>query len=73
MPAMVRDLLVPQLALLDQLEIKREHGEIAAAGTPRRMVGGDFLFRQALALGARRRGRNGNGFRAQVFQQWLHS
>ena len=45
------DLLVPQLALFNQLEIQREHGEIAAAGTPRRVVGGDFLFGQALAFG----------------------
>ena len=30
------DLLLPQLALLDQLEVEREHGEIAAAGTPGR-------------------------------------
>ena len=44
------DLLVPHLALFDQLEIKREHGEIAAAGAPRRMVGGDFLFGQAFAF-----------------------
>ena len=55
-----RDFLVPDLALLDELEIKREHGEIAAAGAPRRMIGGDFLFRQALALGAGRRRRRGD-------------
>ena len=45
------DLLVPELALLDQLEVEREHGEIAAAGAPGRVVGGDFLLRQAFALG----------------------
>ena len=45
------DFLVPELALFDQLEIKREHGEIAAAGAPGRMVGGDFFFGQALAFG----------------------
>ncbi len=49
------DFLVPQLALFDQLEVKREHGEIAAAGAPRRVVGGDFLFGQALAFGSRQR------------------
>ena len=56
------DFLVPHLALLNQLEIKREHGEVAAAGAPRRMVGGDFLFGQALAfLRRRHNGRVGNG------------
>ncbi len=69
------DFLLPQLALLDQLEIKREHREIAAAGTPRRMVGGNFLFRQALALGAAApAAQRRTGFAARrVFQQWLHS
>src|ERR1039457_3818106 len=45
-------LLLPQLPRFDQLEVKREDGEITAAGTPGRMVGGDFLFRQRLAVGA---------------------
>src|SRR5277367_963041 len=52
------DFFVPHLALFNQLEIKREHGKVAAAGTPRRMVGGDFFFGQALAFavgGLRRR------------------
>jgi hypothetical protein len=57
MPAMLTNFLVPQFALFNELEVKREHREIAAAGTPRRVIGGDFLFRQALALeiGGRRR------------------
>ena len=57
-----RDLLVPYLALLDELEVKREHGEITAAGAPRRVIGGDFLLRETLAfrVGNRRDGR-GNG------------
>ena len=45
-----RDLLVPELALFDQLEIKREHGEIAAARAPRRVIGGDFFFGQTFAF-----------------------
>ena len=45
------DLLVPEAALLDQLEIERQHGEIAAARAPGRVVGGDFLLRQRLAVG----------------------
>ena len=63
------DLLVPQLALLDQLEVQREHGEIAAAGTPRRMIGGDFLFGQRLALGAG--GRRRRCCRRERECQWL--
>ena len=45
------DFLVPEFALLDQFEVKGEHGEIAAAGAPRRMVGGHFFFCERLALG----------------------
>ena len=56
------ELLLPQLALLDHLEVKRQHGEIAAAGTPGRMVGGDFLLGQRLAVsGGRRSGCLGDG------------
>ena len=55
------DLLVPELALLDQLEVKRQHGEIAAAGTPGGMVGGDFLLGQRLAFGGRGHGRRRDG------------
>src|SRR5882672_9761692 len=44
------DLFVPQLALLDQLEVKREHGEVAAAGAPRRVIGGNFFFRETFAF-----------------------
>jgi hypothetical protein len=39
-----RDLLMPQLAFLDQFEVESEHGEISAARTPSGMVGGEFLF-----------------------------
>ena len=53
-----RYLLMPKLPLFNQLEIKREHGKIAAAGAPRRMVGRDFLFAQRLSL--LRRERRGN-------------
>ena len=55
-----RDVLVPHFALLNELEVKREHREIAATGTPRRVIGGKLLFRQPLALGTghRRHGRN---------------
>ena len=44
------DFLVPHLALFDQLEIKREHGKIAATGTPRRVIGGNFFLRETFAL-----------------------
>jgi len=61
------DFLVPHLALFDQLEIKGKHGKVAAAGTPRRMVGGDFFFGQALAFLQRRHdGRIDNGDVASV-------
>jgi len=40
-----------KFALFDELEIQRQHREIAAAGTPRRVIGGEFLFRQRLEPG----------------------
>ena len=46
------DFFVVHLALFNQLEIKREHGEIAATGAPRRVIGGDFFFGQAFAFRA---------------------
>jgi len=53
-----RNFFMPHFALFDQLEVKREHGEIAAARAPRRMVGGHFLLGQPFALlrGDRRHG-----------------
>ena len=39
------DLLVPNLALLDQLEVKREDREIAAPRAPSRVIGRDFFLR----------------------------
>jgi len=33
-----------QFALFDELEIKREHGEIAAAGAPGRVVRNELFF-----------------------------
>jgi hypothetical protein len=60
MPRHGRDVLVPHFALLDQLEVKREHREIAAAGAPRRVIGGDsFLVRPLRSVPGRRR-RRGN-------------
>ena len=53
------DFFVPHLALFNQFEIQREHGKIAAARTPRRMIGGDFFFGQALAFPGQ--GGRGNG------------
>ena len=50
-----RDLLVPELALLNQLEVKGEHGEIAAARAPGGMVRGDFFFGQPFAFGVWKR------------------
>ena len=55
-----RDLLVPQLAFLDQFEIKRENREIAATGTPGRMIGSDFFFGQTFPVSFRKRRRNDN-------------
>jgi hypothetical protein len=46
-----RDLLLPELALFDQLEIKRQDREITAPRTPGGMVGGHFLFGQRFPLG----------------------
>jgi hypothetical protein len=54
-----RDFFVPDFAFFNQLEIEREHGKIAAAGTPCRMVGGDFFFGQTLAFF--RQSRRGDG------------
>src|SRR5262245_6282633 len=51
-------LLVPHLSLLDQFEIKREHGKITAPGAPGRVVGGEFFFGQTFAF-AVRQGWNG--------------
>src|SRR5438093_393790 len=75
-----RDLLVPELALLDELEVKREHGEVAATRTPRRMVGDDFFSGQSLALGVGDRGHHGdtaaasrdfcNGFVHGIISSW---
>src|SRR5262245_17360068 len=42
--------LMPELALLDELEIQRQHGEVAATWTPRRAVGSEFFFGQWLAF-----------------------
>lgn len=50
-----RDLLVPEFALLDELEVKREDGEIAATRAPCRVIGGDLLFGQTFALVSRQR------------------
>src|SRR5450432_1076630 len=38
------NVLVRNLAFLQHLVIAGEHGEIAAAGTPRRVIGGDGFF-----------------------------
>ena len=48
------DLFVHHLALFNQFEIQRQHGEVAATGTPGGVVGRDFLLGQALAFGGRR-------------------
>jgi hypothetical protein len=41
---------VPDFALFDQLEVKREHGEITATRAPRRMVGGDLFLCKTFAF-----------------------
>ena len=48
-----RDLFVQHFALFNQLEIKREHGKIAATRAPRWMIGCDFFFGQTFAFGIR--------------------
>src|SRR2546425_4882232 len=64
------DLLVPQLALFDQLEVKRQHREVAATGTPRGMIGGEFLFCQPLALGVGERRNRGDVVARRDFDGW---
>ena len=43
------DFLVMDTAVLDELEVECEHGEIAATGTPRGVVGGKIFFLQRFA------------------------
>ncbi len=43
------DLLVLELAFLEDLVIGGEHGEVAAAGTPGRVVGGEGFLGEFLA------------------------
>src|SRR5438270_11959502 len=45
-----RDFLMKHLPLFDQLKIKRQHREIAAARAPRRLVSREFFFRKTLAV-----------------------
>src|SRR5215831_4616501 len=49
------DFLMPHLALLDQLKVKRKHRKIAAAGAPRRVIGADFFLGQSFACFSRDR------------------
>src|SRR5688572_2904795 len=44
------NLLVPYLPLFDELEVKRQHREVAATGAPCRVIGSDFFFGEALAF-----------------------
>jgi hypothetical protein len=46
------DFLVPDLALLDQLEVKRQDGKITATGAPGGMIGDDFFLGKAFAIAA---------------------
>jgi hypothetical protein len=48
------DLLVIELAFLEDLVIGREDREVAAAGTPGGVIGGDGLLGEFLAVGKRR-------------------
>src|SRR6266498_1365700 len=50
-----RNLLVPQLALFDEFEVKSQYGEIAAARTPGRVVRGEFFLAHGLAFRVRQR------------------
>ncbi len=45
------DLLVPDFAFLDELVVKRENREVAAAGAPRRVIGRRLFFGQSFAIG----------------------
>ena len=54
-----RDLLVPDRALFDEFEVKREHREVTATGAPGRVIGGDFFLEERLAGGIGQRGRGG--------------
>ena len=45
------DLLVPDFALLDQLEVEREDREVTAAGAPRRVIGGEGFFGEFVRSG----------------------
>src|SRR5436190_20228455 len=61
------DLLMPHLALLNQLEVKRKDREITTTGTPCGVIGRDFLLGQTFAVsrqsGRSRRGRSRSGRR----------
>jgi len=49
MPGEGDDLLVIELPFLDDFVIGSEHGEIAAAGTPGGVIGGDGFFGELFA------------------------
>ena len=55
------DLLLPQFPALDEFEIEGQDREIAAARTPGRVVGGNFLFGERLAFLGRLWGRGKGG------------
>ena len=42
--------LVMQATILNELEVQRQHGEVAAAGAPRGLVGDEFLFGQRVSF-----------------------
>ncbi len=56
------DLLVVELAFLEDFVVAGEDGEIAATGTPGRVIGGDGFFSELLAFG--KLGGCGEGFGA---------
>src|SRR5690606_13763270 len=61
------DLFMPDLAFFNQLEIKREHGKIAATRAPGWMIGGHLFLGQADALTVRHRSDRGG---VQVPRAW---
>src|SRR5690349_13832936 len=65
-----RDLLMPQLALFNQFEVKREDREITTTGAPCRVIGRNFFLGQTFTFASgQASGRNSN----DVIASWNFS
>src|SRR5258707_9231314 len=64
--------LVPNLSLLDQLEIESQDGKIAATGAPGRVIGRNFLFRECFAFGLWQRDGNNIAVAHGAFRRQGH-